>query len=377
MMLREPLPDSGLATRDLTDTAFFHERLLSASQEDRGLPQAVAELFGAAPDERLSQRDWRRISAGYKREACGDMETCQADRHAATVFDALWTPPVPETVTDLVRRTEHLYGAAAADLSDLVIAFVKWALETGERQRASDLVFLARDAIPFFVVARQLKARGVASGRLSLLALNRTMMPRSPQEEAFPGDLRGTDVERFLAAAFATRQRPLLIDTGLYGTLIKPILTSPALPDPSVVFLASKNPHIAGYLNRVDPPEEKTDQSSLGPLSELCCDVLENWPKPYTRPCLWDRGGSWVAGARLTDPVSATAALVLYRTLAARARTLDLEALDPHAALQRFKSLSGPRFLTETLPRWPHADRWQAAWSHGSVSPSGHGLDRL
>lgn len=377
MMLRDPLPDDGLASPGLTDTALLHERLMSASREDRGMPQAVAELFGAAADEPLSQRDWRRISAGYKREACGDMETCQADRHAADVFDALWTPPVPATLADLVRRTERLYGAAAADLSDLVIAFVKWAMDTGERQRASDLVFLARDAIPFYVVARQLKARGVACGRLSLLALNRTMMPRSPQDEAFPGDLRGTDVERFLAAAFAARRRLLLVDTGLYGTLIKPILGSPALPDPSVVFLASKNPHIAGYLNHVDPPKGKTDRPPLSPLSELCCDVLENWPKPYTRPCLWDRGESSVAGARLTDPVSATAALVLYRTLAARARTLDLEALDPHAALKRFKSLSGPRFLTETLPRWPHADRWQTAWSHGTVSPSDPGLDRL
>lgn len=373
MMLREPLTDTAAASRGRADTAVLHERLMAAGQEDRGLPQAVAELFGAAPDDTLDPRDWRRISAAYAREAGGDMEPCQANRHAAAVFDALRAPPVPATMADLVRRTEQLYAAAAEDLSDLVIAFVTWAMETGDRQRATDLVFLARDAIPFYVVARQLQARGVACGRLSLLALNRTMMPRSPLDEAFPGDLRGTDVERFLAAAFATRPRPLLIDTGLYGTLIQPILGSAALPDPSVVFLASKNPRIAGYLNQVDAPGGRTGHAPLGLLGEACCDVLENWPKPYTRPRLWQRAGSWVAGARLTDPVSATAALVLYRTLARRARTRDLATLDPHAALQRVAALSGPRFLTESLPRWPHADRWQAAWSHGSVAPLGPG----
>lgn len=371
MMLREPLTDNGVAGRGLADTAVFHERLMSASQEDRGLPQAVAELFGVAPDDTLDYRDWRRISAGYTREAGGDMDPCQASRHAAAVFDALRAPPMPATVADLVHKTEQLYAAAADDLSDLAIAFVKWAMETSDRQRASDLMFLARDAIPFYVVACQLQARGVVCGRLSLLALNRTMMPRSPLDEAFPGDLRGTDVEQFLAAAFATRHRPLLIDTGLYGTLIQPILGSAALPDPSVVFLASKNPRIAGYLNHLDAPDKKTGHAPLGPLGEACCDVLENWPKPYTRPRLWERDGGWVAAARLTDPVSATAALVLYRTLARRARTRDLETLDPHAALRRVAALSGPRFLTESLPRWPHADRWQAAWSHGSVAPLG------
>lgn len=376
-MLQDPLPDNGIATPDLTDTALVHERLMAASQGDDSLPQAVANLCGATPDDPLTRQDWRRISAVFTREAYGDMEPCQANRYGAAVFDALWAPPVPQTLADLVRKTEHLYAEAALDLSDLVIAFVKWAMETGKRQQASDLVFLARDAIPFYLVALQLKTRGLPSGRLSLLALNRTMMPRSPLDNAFPGDLRGTDVERFLTAAFDKRRRPLLIDTGLYGTLVKPILESPALPDPAVVFLASKNHHITGYLNRVDPLDGGAVRSPPGPLSELCCDVLENWPKPYTRPSLWHQDGRCVAGARLTDPVSATAALVLYRTLAGRARTLDLEALDPRAALQRFNRLSGPQFLAETLPRWPHADRWQAAWSPGSVPPSDHDLDRL
>lgn len=358
-------------------TSEFHGLIVRVVADDTDLAAEAGHLFGVAPDHRMTRADWKRIAAALRNEACGDMDADQAESFADRMCARLIGDRAPATFRDLVHQSGQFCQELAGELCEVMIAFVLWVLEAGRRHRASDLMFLARDAIPFFVIARQLKARGLPCARLRLVDVNRNMMPRSAADEAFPGDLDGTPAEAYLAAALRGCQRPLLVDTGLYGTLVKPILTSKALPDPAVVFLASKNPHIAGYLNWLEAPHDPRCRSALGWTSELFCDVLENWPKLYTRAELHAEGVLLLPRARLTNPVSATAAFVLYRMAAKQARTCDLTRLDASAALGRFARRLGGHVLAERLPQWAHAERWQAAWTVGPVAPTGDACDGL
>ncbi|MBR1240331.1 hypothetical protein JQ620_09355 [Bradyrhizobium sp. AUGA SZCCT0274] len=373
MMLKASPSGPALSSPPLTETTEFHKNIVRMAAGDTDLAAEVGDLFGIAPDHRMTPADWHHIAAAFRKEACGDMNPDQAEDFAGRVFAELTGAQSPKTFRDLVDRSDEFCHDAAAELCEPLIAFVLWAFEIGRRHEASDLVFLARDAIPFFVVARHLKARGLPCARLSLLDVNREMMPRSAGDAAFPGDLDGTRAEAYLAEALRNRHRPILVDTGLYGTLVKPILASKALPDPAVVFLASKNPHIAGYLNGLEAPCDPGRRSPLGRVSELFCDVLENWPKLYTRAELCE-GARLAPRARLTDPVSATAAFALYRMAAKQARACDLIRLDPSGALDRFAHRLEGHVLAERLPRWTHADRWHAAWTLGPVPPTGNAL---
>ncbi len=376
-MLKPSDPDPGHPTEQRTQTAAFHKQVVRVAANDTDLATEIGHLFGTALDHRITPAEWHRIADSFFHEANGDMHPDQAEGFRDRVFARLTETQSPNTFEDLVRRTIEFFKDAADELCDALIAFVLWTIETGRRHEATDLVFLARDAIPFYVIARHLKARGLPSARLSLLDMNRHMMPRSFDEMAFPGDLVDTQAEQYLAEFFKARHKPLLVDTGLYGTLVRPILASQILPDPAVVFLASKNPHIAGYLNRLEATGDQRSRSPLCPVSELFCDVLENWPKPYTRAELFCEGVRPEPQARLTDPVSATAAFVLYRTAARRARTCNLTELDPTRALHRFAHRFKGNVLAERLPAWPHAERWHAVWSHGPVLPTAQTLARI
>jgi hypothetical protein len=53
-------------------------------------------------------------------------------------------------------------------------------------------------------------------------------------------------VESYLARTLAGCGRAMLIDTGLYRTLVKPLLEARILHDPAVLFFASKNATVVG-----------------------------------------------------------------------------------------------------------------------------------
>lgn len=345
-----------------TDVAVFHRIIHDVTSDGADIAAVLWRHFSQAPGTPLRDGDWDRLASDFSGSVSGDMDAEHSARLTGRVFAELQRSPCPATMDGLVERIERVYREIGAQFADLLIDFVHSALMTSRREGVSETVFLARDAVPFYVIARELTTRGIACQPVSLLDLNRGMIPAFAAPPTASRVHNEALVVRYLAARFAARERVAIVDTGLYGTLIRATLEMRLFEDPVVMFFASKNPNIYGYLNGLGG--SKTERTAaLDAFGEACCDTVETWPKLYTPSELHFDGQDVRAISAPTDLVSGAASLALYRALAQRARTADLPALEPRDA----SALP----LAEPLPRWEHADAWQAAWQSGPIAPVG------
>ena len=127
------------------------------------------------------------------------------------------------------------------------------------------------------------------------------------EDEAFPWQPTG-NASGELSSKDARRLRPGHADR--HGPLQDPCEAPPRSADPArsgrpVLRLQECHRRGSPWVTQRTPP--------LGSLGQLCCDVLESWPKLYSRSELRAEPKGPAAYARATDPVSAAAALVLYR----------------------------------------------------------------
>lgn len=348
----------------------FHRVILDFSSGSTDIAAVLARQFGHAADMPLRGRDWDRLETGFAASVSSDVDPAHCARLARRLFATLQRTPCPATMGELAARTELLYREIGLAFSDLLIDFVQAALATARHQGVTQTFFLARDAIPFYLIALELHRRSGGPQQVALLDFNRRMIPSF----AAPDIPSCVPVEHYLGPKLAAGGRVALVDTGLYGSLIQSTLRMGLVSDPVVMFFASRNPSIFGYLNGL-MSVKRTPGSALDIFGEACCDSLETWPKPYA-PCALRSGADGVeAVSRWTDPVSVIASLALYRTLAQRARVVELNALDPRGVATRLdRQRLDPAsllMLPVPLPRWEHADAWQASWQSGPMAPLG------
>lgn len=148
--------------------------------------------------------------------------------------------------------------------------FTDWALRWCRQNSVETLVFLARDALPFFVAATALE-----QGRhLHLAHVSRAVRANT------------------LPLSSVLRQPSIaLIDSGCYGTCINDLrqrriaAVDDRHPDGlATLFYYSRNPQLFGYLNYVMCQDMLTSPEAMDGAAEFVIyagDLLEALPKPY------------------------------------------------------------------------------------------------
>jgi hypothetical protein len=198
-------------------------------------------------------------------------------------------------------------------------AYVDWTMQWCAHRGYSDIAFLCRDAVPFYIVSKELRPRIPRGGRpitTSLVHASRRLA-QTPNFEAHI--LRAVPKDRNIA----------ILDTGCYGSLIPQLLeTIKSRPHgdcpPAVFFYFSRNPQIFGYVNYLAAweslhglhgPDELT---SLGDFVVRAGDIVEALPKPYVVESLREDGTPRVC---LQDLVSFVLGAALISALRAHVRT--------------------------------------------------------
>ncbi len=218
--------------------------------------------------------------------AASGAELPSAEEAGAEFRDAMMAAKdlSPRQVDQLCNRTFGLQRGLSAWLCDtteryLTIikpwtpvwhGFTDWALRWCRQNSIETLVFLARDALPFFVAATALE-----QGRhLRLAHVSRSSRSNAPAMGAI---LREPSVA--------------LIDSGCYGTCINDLrlqrraVMGPAHDDGLATLLYySRNPQLFGYLNYVMSQDMLASPEAMDSAAEFVIhagDLLEALPKPY------------------------------------------------------------------------------------------------
>ena len=199
--------------------------------------------------------------------------------------------------------------------------FTNWALRWCRQNSIETLVFLARDALPFFVAATALE-----QGRhLHLAHVSRAVRTNA------------------LALSSILRQPSIaLIDSGCYGTCIhdlrqrRRVTVEDDEPDGLATLLYySRNPQLFGYLNYVMCQDMLTSPETMDGAAEFIIyagDLLEALPKPYQYTV---NDPSMVMPSDLVSFTISVAALSEISSIATASTFLDPERMnDAHEQIR-------------------------------------------
>jgi len=150
------------------------------------------------------------------------------------------------------------------------LSFTDWALRWCRQNSIETLVFLARDALPFYVAATALEQR---------LHLHLAHVSRATSPDA----VTVNSILRKPAIA--------LIDSGCYGTCISELqqrrsalVENAHREGAATFFYYSRNPRLFGYVNYVMSKDMIANPEAMGRAADFVIyagDLLEALPKPY------------------------------------------------------------------------------------------------
>lgn len=220
-------------------------------------------------------------------------------------------------LSDVLESATAALLTAARPWFPLWHAYVDWTLQWCAHHGYAHLTFLCRDALPFYVIANELRDP-VLGGRPVTTGLLHT----SRRLAATP------NFERHILRNLPADQPAALIDSGCYGSLIAPIIDilnrrKFSERNPAVFFYFSRNPQIFGYVNHLAAWESLSGAHAPGEMASLCDfviragDVVEALPKPYAVERLRDDG---TPSIRLQDVVSFVLGASLISALRAHIR---------------------------------------------------------
>jgi len=170
----------------------------------------------------------------------------------------------------------------------------------------------------------------------------------------------------FSAQLLGRLEEGLLVDAGLYGSLIHSMIKSGRCArEVSVMFLGSRNPFLAGWFNMALGTEllHGGSRVDLGDTIRLV-DTVESLLKPFR---ILDSASRYA----LAGPRSFTCAMALmwalYRYSASREGRPSLQhCLE---SLREGQRESGGWWLARPVPRWEEAERFIADWDLGPLPP--------
>jgi hypothetical protein len=194
------------------------------------------------------------------------------------------------------------------------LSFTNWALRWCRQNSVETLVFLARDALPFFFAATALE-QGL---HLHLAHVSRAIRP---------------DV--LTVNSILRKPSIALIDSGCYGTCINDLRQRrSALIEYSrheglaTLLYYSRNPQLFGYINYVMSRDMLASPEAMDRAAEFIIyagDLLEALPKPYRYHA---QGGSMVEPSDLVSFTISIAALSEMSSMATASTFLEAERMN-------------------------------------------------
>jgi hypothetical protein len=196
--------------------------------------------------------------------ATNDLSFRQVDQLCNRTFGA------QTDLTAWLCDTTERFLAIVKPWAPVWYGFTNWALRWCRQNAIETLVFLARDALPFFVAANALEQ----GPHLKLAHVSRNVRTTA-----------------FTLSSILRRPSIALIDSGCYGTCINDLRQrrTAAFDDPEQDGLAtllfySRNPQLFGYLNYLMCEDMLASPETMDGAGEFVIyagDLLEALPKPY------------------------------------------------------------------------------------------------
>lgn len=338
-------------------------RAMDAGSDERVLECALEDLarVGRVPDSPSALRECA------LRWLAADAEEVHLQALTAR-YDAMMADQLARGVT---RREDFLLGVArrycdaAAYLMSLAYAFVASACHLADRECEGRIMLFLRDALCMWPVLR--------TGALTRSGVDLLRYTRGDAQWHLPARVfREVETGRVEQVVVAGLDGHLLLDVGLYGTLVSGLIArARASSQARVMFMVSRNPCILGWAN-AHAASHILDGFEWDPVDLIRIgDTVESLFKPFRVPAEAPTGDL----VELADPVSYVCALMFaHRTArhaerAARAPTFAEVAADVAVARARDDGW----FLHREVPPWIGGPEFLRQWPHGPIPP----MDRL
>lgn len=196
--------------------------------------------------------------------AARDLSPRQVDQLCQRTFGT--RSELPDWLADTTERFLNIIKPWAP----VWLSFTNWTMRWCRQNSIETLVFLARDALPFFIAATALE-QGL---HLHLAHVS-----------------RGTRPDALTANSILRRPAIALVDSGCYGTCINDLRQRrSALVEPAdqagmaTLLYYSRNPQLFGYINYVMCEDMLASPATADRTTEFTIyagDLLEALPKPY------------------------------------------------------------------------------------------------
>lgn len=349
---------TGPRAAGLGDALSLFHRALSAGSDEALLP-LVSEVWPELPD-REAMGD--ACLSFVRFEADDDVELAAAGQRLVREQLLARAPEETEPEQFLLLAAQE-YVRATRYLVPTLVAFAHSTAVLAERDYAAHLSVFLRDGL-FFLPALEPAAM---SGRIVVDVLVHTRQRERAGLPIVRYPRQGRDGEGDTLDAC----KDLLVDTGIYGTLIHSMLTRGQLTPPyGIMFMISANPCIAGWLNFVLARRALREGLSTMSTIRSVIESIELFLKPFR--FLPSEGAA--ARVEYADPLSIMCSLALARQIRLHAEahaTFDDDAgID---ALTRATATAGDWYVSTPTPPLPGLAEFLRTWSLGLVPP----LDRF
>jgi hypothetical protein len=272
----------------------------------------------------------------------------------------------------ILYRWGSLYSEIADIWFPILYDFSKVIISQTKRAYAKTICFLARDAIPFWVVTKSiLESHGDTSISARLIVLTRSMKETLEQFD-------GKKKEEVIQKLGFPRERFVLVDAGFYGTIVKFLWDTYFSENESEIYLfSSRNPNIWGNINAFFQIWNRTREVMPYHFMITLGDSIEAFPKPYKSPSIVQIGDNYEIHAELSDPLSLMGSYSMYQTLQRGKILLEEEKntenvlKNMHDLYERRKQGKGiiPFILPERLDTWREAKEFLCKWNCGPTPP--------
>ncbi len=205
----------------------------------------------------------------------------------------------------------------------------------------NSVAFFARDAIPFWCIAKGIEDGKSLSEKVEykteIVDFTRGIMNSIKEKAKKKEDLKKL-IKKFMVSNGMETTRVEIIDSGFYGSVIRELFKSGGLDNSSsVFFFFSKNPCIRGELTIVSQFINRRKEEIPYRFFIMLGNSLEALPKPYKTPEIKDFESNEVI-AEKQDILSIFATFSLYRALYRRSKTHPLGEID---VVKEIKELVG------------------------------------
>lgn len=172
-------------------------------------------------------------------------------------------------------------------------------------------------------------------------------------------------------------ENTLLIDVGLYGSLVDSLISKGwSKTELSAFFFASRTPFISGWINSIVGNSVFQSKNSLELLDIIrLADSIESLLKPFVVLPPSIEAKVSVPTEVFSDPSSFVCSTVLL--WAAYQYSLQVKCTNPStqailAPLLRAKQDDTSWFIRNPIIRWSNADAFISKWKHGPLFPMSH-----